>query len=111
MKMRRKSSSPEPNPLLTMMPVKGEDEPSGRQLQLVTASHLGLPDGWLVEKRPRLSGGHVDKYYIAPDTGLKFRSLLAVQRYLTDGQIETRTRREKQGSQCTVSSRIYLCFS
>lgn len=42
------------------------------------------------------------QYYIEPDTGLKFRSMVAVRRYLSDGQIDTHA---------TVSSRIHLCFS
>ncbi|PRQ33908.1 putative DNA-binding domain-containing protein [Rosa chinensis] len=100
-----KSSSPEPIPLMTVTPAKEEDQPrSSRQLQLVTASRFGLPDGWSVEERPRRSSQTVDKYYIELDTGLKFRSLAAARRYLTDGQIDTRTRREKSGSQSTMQS-------
>ncbi|XP_039688947.1 methyl-CpG-binding domain-containing protein 7 [Medicago truncatula] len=42
-----------------------------------------VPDGWLVEQRPRVSNpNHIDKYYLEPRTGHKFRSLASVQRYL-----------------------------
>ncbi|RHN58450.1 putative DNA-binding domain-containing protein [Medicago truncatula] len=42
-----------------------------------------LPEGWLVEHRPRPSNpDHVDRCYIEPHTGQKFRSLVSVKRYL-----------------------------
>ncbi|CAH8297308.1 unnamed protein product [Eruca vesicaria subsp. sativa] len=70
---------------------------------------FSLPDGWIVEAKPRRSSGHIDKVhtsvglvifglrvmvqllvmfvclqsYIEPGTGNKFRSLAAVERYLT----------------------------
>ncbi|CAJ2660826.1 unnamed protein product [Trifolium pratense] len=52
-------------------------------LQSPPQSPFKLPDDWLVEHRPRFSNpNQVDKYYIEPQTGHKFRSLVAVQRYL-----------------------------
>ncbi|KAI3732830.1 hypothetical protein L1987_64039 [Smallanthus sonchifolius] len=42
-----------------------------------------LPDGWIVEEVPRRSGGSADKYYYEQGTGQKFRSLLAVERHIT----------------------------
>ncbi|XP_076913257.1 methyl-CpG-binding domain-containing protein 7-like [Bidens hawaiensis] len=42
-----------------------------------------LPDGWIVEEVPRRNGGSADKYYYEQGTGQKFRSLLAVERYVT----------------------------
>ncbi|PNX92451.1 methyl-CpG binding domain-containing protein 7-like [Trifolium pratense] len=60
---------------------------SHKQLQILLQSPprspFNLPDDWLVEHRPRFSNpNQVDKYYIEPQTGHKFRSLVAVQRYL-----------------------------
>ncbi|XP_050367675.1 methyl-CpG-binding domain-containing protein 7-like [Argentina anserina] len=94
-----KSSPPEPTPIMTVTPAKEEGDPrSCRQLQLAPASRFGLPDGWFVDERPRRSSQAVDKYYIELVTGMKFRSLAAVHRYLRDGQIDIRTRREKSGT-------------
>ncbi|KAK7402172.1 hypothetical protein VNO78_14226 [Psophocarpus tetragonolobus] len=55
---------------------------------IVTSSHFRLPDGWLVEEKPRASKSHVDKYYYEPGTGRKFRSLLAVQRHLAGESVD-----------------------
>ncbi|KAG7613601.1 DNA-binding domain superfamily [Arabidopsis suecica] len=41
-----------------------------------------LPDGWIVEEKPRRSSSHIDRSYIEPGTGNKFRSMAAVERYL-----------------------------
>ncbi|KDP34493.1 hypothetical protein JCGZ_11043 [Jatropha curcas] len=52
-----------------------------------------LPPGWLVEDRVRTSGataGTVDKYYIEPTTGRKFRSKREVQYYLETGTLKKR---------------------
>lgn len=43
-----------------------------------------LPDGWVIEEVPRRDGSLVDKYYYEPETGLKFRSRIAVQKYLAE---------------------------
>ncbi|XP_008222966.1 PREDICTED: methyl-CpG-binding domain-containing protein 7 isoform X2 [Prunus mume] len=111
----RKSSQSKPIPLLTTRPAEDEEEEeepsssSKRKLQMVTTSPFKLPDGWSVqEKRRPLSNscnpGQIDRYYYEPDTGLKFRSLAAVQRYQTEGQIDTRTIRSKPGSECTIQN-------
>ncbi|XP_076899560.1 uncharacterized protein LOC143553443 [Bidens hawaiensis] len=47
------------------------------------SSPFKLPDGWIVEEVPRRNGGSADKYYYEQGTGQKFRSLLAVERYVT----------------------------
>ncbi|KAL1208538.1 Methyl-CpG-binding domain-containing protein 7 [Cardamine amara subsp. amara] len=41
-----------------------------------------LPDGWIVEEKPRRNTSHIDRSYIEPGTGNKFRSMAAVERYL-----------------------------
>ncbi|KAM1205558.1 hypothetical protein ACFX13_006449 [Malus domestica] len=113
MMVKGESSQSEPIPLLTMRPGEEGEEPrssgSKRQLQLVTTSRsFRLPDGWLVEEKPRPPSStnprqtHSDKYYYEPGTGLKFRSLAAVQRYLTEGQIEQRTIRSKPRNECNM---------
>ncbi|KAK2995273.1 hypothetical protein RJ640_015554 [Escallonia rubra] len=48
------------------------------------SSPYNLPDGWVVEEVPRSSGGSTDKYYYEPGTGQKFRSLVAVEKHLTE---------------------------
>ncbi|KAK7324989.1 hypothetical protein VNO77_28992 [Canavalia gladiata] len=80
---------------------------SKREFQIVNLSPSILPDGWIVEERPRISNpSHVDReetlqrgimdfpfvqltvlalsfsYYYEPGTRRQFRSLLSVQRYL-----------------------------
>lgn len=60
-----------------------------KELQIVvqSPSKVEVPDGWLVEQRPRPSNpNHIDRYYIEPHTGQKFRSLVSVQRYLNGGE-------------------------
>ncbi|KAK2424909.1 methyl-CpG-binding domain-containing protein [Trifolium repens] len=76
------------------MAPKTENEPLNRtnskdnnELQIVVSSPITLPDGWLVEQRFRRRSSdpnRVDRYYIEPHTGQKFRSLISVQRYLND---------------------------
>ncbi|OMO67686.1 Methyl-CpG DNA binding protein [Corchorus capsularis] len=70
-------------------------DPSEMQLQIVESSPsspmsrspIKLPGGWVVEQRPRVtSAGHpgrVDRYYYEPGSGKQFRSLIAVQKYLS----------------------------
>lgn len=58
-----------------------------KQLQIVSlsSSPFKLPDDWLVDERRRISDPtHIDRYYIEPHTGMKFRSLVSVQRYLSE---------------------------
>ncbi|XVF68700.1 hypothetical protein PTKIN_Ptkin11bG0022500 [Pterospermum kingtungense] len=46
-----------------------------------------LPPGWVVEEKPRSNlryAGVVDRFYIEPGTGRRFRSMLAVERYLAE---------------------------
>ncbi|XP_006280768.2 methyl-CpG-binding domain-containing protein 7 [Capsella rubella] len=43
---------------------------------------FSLPDGWIVEEKPRKTSSHIDRSYIEPKTGNKFRSMAAVERYL-----------------------------
>ncbi|XP_024632942.1 methyl-CpG-binding domain-containing protein 7 [Medicago truncatula] len=62
-----------------------------KELQIVIRSPLKLPDGWLVEQRsrPNRNPNHadiVDRCYIEPHTGQKFRSLVSVHRYLNGGE-------------------------
>ncbi|PRQ33909.1 putative DNA-binding domain-containing protein [Rosa chinensis] len=94
MKRRRRSSPPELLPLQALTPVKEEDDPrTNWQLVNAASAPFGLPDGWCVEEIPRrfsrFRPARVDRYFIEPDTGQKFRSLVAVHRYLTGGQVDT----------------------
>ncbi|KAL3625895.1 Methyl-CpG binding domain [Castilleja foliolosa] len=45
---------------------------------------FSLPDGWIVEEVPRRYNSWADKYYYEPETGRKFRSLVAVERHLAE---------------------------
>ncbi|KAL4610424.1 hypothetical protein ACB092_08G048800 [Castanea dentata] len=59
-----------------------------------STSHFKLPDDWVIEEKPRSNAnyaGIVDKYYIEPGTGQRFRSLVAVERYLTQANENTAT--------------------
>ncbi|KAF3453825.1 hypothetical protein FNV43_RR04266 [Rhamnella rubrinervis] len=50
-------------------------------------STFTLPDGWIIEGKRRTNknySGIIDKYYIEPGTGQRFRSLRAVERYLSE---------------------------
>ncbi|XP_061372549.1 methyl-CpG-binding domain-containing protein 7-like [Gastrolobium bilobum] len=80
------------------------------ELQIVSlspspsSSPFKLPDDWIVEAKPRHSNPyHVDRYYYEPGTGRRFRSLVSVQRYLTQ---ETRdyvtTERKKSENENTT---------
>ncbi|CAN8301240.1 unnamed protein product [Cochlearia groenlandica] len=48
----------------------------------VHSKEFSLPDGWIVEEKPRKHSSQIDRTYIEPETGDKFRSLAAVERYL-----------------------------
>lgn len=67
-----------------------EDKYNPYQLVNVTSptfqstSPFTLPDGWIVEEVPRKSGDHIDRYYYEPGTGQKFRSLVSVQKHLSE---------------------------
>ncbi|KAK9998548.1 hypothetical protein SO802_018151 [Lithocarpus litseifolius] len=59
-----------------------------------STSHFKLPDDWVIEEKPRSNAnyaGIIDKYYIEPGTGQRFRSLVAVERYLTQANENTAT--------------------
>ncbi|KAJ7980901.1 Methyl-CpG-binding domain-containing protein [Quillaja saponaria] len=76
----------------TAIPIAGTLKSADEyNMQIVTrysgsTSSVKLPDGWVVEERPRKSNTYQkkDKYYIEPETGVRFRSLKAVERYLTE---------------------------
>ncbi|VVB16640.1 unnamed protein product [Arabis nemorensis] len=52
------------------------------QYHRVNSKDFNLPAGWIVEKKPRRNSTHIDRTYIEPGTGNKFRSMAAVERYL-----------------------------
>lgn len=65
-----------------------------RELQIVNSPPSGLPVGWIVEERPRVSKPtHIDRYYYEPYTGRQFRSLLSVQRHLAEKGVNVVTKR------------------
>ncbi|WJX69551.1 methyl-CpG-binding domain-containing protein 7-like, variant 2 [Trifolium repens] len=73
------------NEPLNCIPLNSISRDDKQELQMLIRSPFKLPDDWLVEHRPRLSNpNHIDRYYIDPCTGQKFRSLVSVQRYLNE---------------------------
>ncbi|KAK4254977.1 hypothetical protein QN277_008044 [Acacia crassicarpa] len=66
-----------------------------------SALSYGLPDNWIVEEKPREDVGIIDRTYIEPGTGRRFRSLLAAQRYLGEDNGFTATAKPllKHGSE------------
>ncbi|KAL1832285.1 hypothetical protein ACET3Z_001936 [Daucus carota] len=64
-------------------PLSGSDPVAGSN-----KSPGWLPAGWTVTYKTRTSGataGTVDKYYVEPITGARFRSKVEVERYLETG--------------------------
>ncbi|KAH6766184.1 methyl-CPG-binding domain 7 [Perilla frutescens var. hirtella] len=57
---------------------------SKNHLAVVRAAPSILPDGWIVEEIPRSYMNFTDKYYYEPESGQKFRSLVAIERYLAE---------------------------
>ncbi|GMI81782.1 methyl-CPG-binding domain 6 [Hibiscus trionum] len=81
-----------PNGAKSETPAQGSDissssaEPKGKRR--VVPPETWLPAGWLIEDRVRSSGataGLVDKYYVDPSSGRKFRSKKEVLHYLETG--------------------------
>ncbi|PIN24352.1 Methyl-CpG binding transcription regulator [Handroanthus impetiginosus] len=70
--------------------LKLDNELSKNDLAMVTSGNAissaptVLPDGWIVEEVPRRCSNWTDKYYYEPGMGQKFRSLVAVERYLEE---------------------------
>ncbi|XP_065866469.1 methyl-CpG-binding domain-containing protein 7 isoform X3 [Euphorbia lathyris] len=58
-----------------------------------------LPSGWDVEEKPRNNinyAGTVDRTYIEPGTGKRFRSLISVERYIAEGKLRAATLKPHQ---------------
>ncbi|XP_054813054.1 methyl-CpG-binding domain-containing protein 7 isoform X2 [Prosopis cineraria] len=83
-----------------------------------SAPSFGLPDSWIVEEKRRKYVGVKDRTYIEPETGKRFRSLLAAQRYLGEDNGYTATakpllesgteKRSAAGENCCAEDEIYL---
>ncbi|KAK7833148.1 methyl-cpg-binding domain-containing protein 7 [Quercus suber] len=101
---------------------KSSDSPAvdGLEMQIVvrtikSTSHFKLPVDWVIEEKPRSNAnyaGIIDKYYIKPGTGQWFRSLVAVERYLTQTNENTATPKAlKPGDQashyCGLRKKIF----
>ncbi|KAL7153713.1 hypothetical protein ABFS83_04G187000 [Erythranthe nasuta] len=76
-----------------------------RQLAVVpsitAASRRGIPRGWGVEVVPRSDGSRSDTYYYEPGTGKKFKSIVAIHRYLKGADSPRRSpRNHNQNSGC-----------
>ncbi|KAF2291761.1 hypothetical protein GH714_035496 [Hevea brasiliensis] len=90
-------SSGSANPVETETQTPTPTLPKSRRKAPVLSSEsaIGLPPGWLVEDRVRTSGataGMVDKYYIEPVSGRRFRSKKEVQHYLETGTLKKNKR-------------------
>ncbi|XP_050367669.1 methyl-CpG-binding domain-containing protein 7-like isoform X2 [Argentina anserina] len=95
MNRRRTRSSPlDPDPVKQEdSQVEEQDPTTNCRLVTAAAGRFQLPDGWCVELVHRsltsAQPHRVDKYFIEPHTGRRFRSILAVHRYLKSGQVDT----------------------
>ncbi|KAG6417973.1 hypothetical protein SASPL_120170 [Salvia splendens] len=61
-----------------------DNEGCKNHLAVVREAPNIVPDGWIVEEVRRKYVKSTDKYYCEPETGLKFRSLIAIERYLAE---------------------------
>lgn len=92
------SSSFSPNYGSSGQKVPGSDgirSSTATPTNMISTSKFTLPKDWSVEKVDRKFGGTPDKYYRDPETGLQFRSLKEVERYITEGVTPTRSRIKK----------------
>ncbi|XP_057534538.1 methyl-CpG-binding domain-containing protein 7 isoform X1 [Amaranthus tricolor] len=67
-------------------PIKAVHDPKDDMQIVPKIPEFELPDGWVVEVRPRGPNSSVtmsDKYYYEPGTGRQFRSLISVKRHLS----------------------------
>ncbi|XVF20047.1 hypothetical protein REPUB_Repub11eG0164600 [Reevesia pubescens] len=65
----------------------------------VVATETWLPAGWLIEERVRSSGvtaGLLDKYYVEPSSGRKFRSKKEVLYFLENGNLPPKRKKETE---------------
>lgn len=58
------------------------------EFQILTSSHFRLPDGWVVEERPRASNpSHVDRLYISFSFPIIHYYYLFMNPYVTHGNL------------------------
>ncbi|CAI0413421.1 unnamed protein product [Linum tenue] len=80
--------------------VVDEVEQEDLRPRMSSGEEFGLPAGWQVEERPRLSGklkGRFDKYYIEPETNKRFRSMVEVKEHLQIDDLPTRKIKRRAG--------------
>ncbi|KAG6631557.1 hypothetical protein CIPAW_13G099300 [Carya illinoinensis] len=80
-----------------------------RDCTIRSTSPFKLPDDWVIEEKPRSNinyAGVIDKLYIEPETGQRFRSLKAVERYLTEAKENTATPKNSGSWKKNISSII-----
>ncbi|XP_035540903.1 methyl-CpG-binding domain-containing protein 7 isoform X1 [Juglans regia] len=86
--------------------VKARNENTLLQMQIRdctiwSTSPFKLPDDWVIKEKPRSNINYacvIDKLYIEPETGQQFRSLKAVERYVTEAKENTATPKASQNS-------------
>ncbi|KAL4341305.1 hypothetical protein GQ457_08G001160 [Hibiscus cannabinus] len=84
-------------------PVNSSSSADPKAKRRVVAPESWLPPGWLIEDRVRSSGataGLVDKYYVEPSSGRKFRSKKEVLYFLENGSAPPK---RKKGSEASSS--------
>ncbi|KAL4558264.1 hypothetical protein LXL04_036462 [Taraxacum kok-saghyz] len=82
------SSSFSPNDGSSVQKVSSSDvihSSTATPTKMITTSQFTLPKHWSVQTVYRKFGGTADKYYRDPETGIQFRSLKEVERYITEG--------------------------
>ncbi|XP_062084885.1 methyl-CpG-binding domain-containing protein 7 [Humulus lupulus] len=103
--MKRKARAIKVKPLQTL-PACTDAHSDHRLISTSTSvsTQFTLPHDWLVQHKPRPSRpSQIDKYYIEPGTGNVFRSLVAVERYLRDGETHASPDKvlKESGNKCT----------
>ncbi|GAY38167.1 hypothetical protein CUMW_034640 [Citrus unshiu] len=77
-----------------------------------SAASFGLPDNWIVQEIPRKNinyAGTIDRYYIEPGTGFRFRSRLAAERYLQEVRKSKSTTNAKEGNLLAHAKNSVCC--
>eukprot|EP00257_Ricinus_communis_P023306 XP_015583250.1 methyl-CpG-binding domain-containing protein 7 isoform X2 [Ricinus communis] len=77
---------------------KSKEKKTVGAITSTSSTPFKLPDGWVVERRPRRTNCRCDKYYYEPSIGRQFRSLSSIQKYLSE-KIDVAPKRLKPGNE------------
>eukprot|EP00257_Ricinus_communis_P023307 XP_015583251.1 methyl-CpG-binding domain-containing protein 7 isoform X3 [Ricinus communis] len=80
---------------------KSKEKKTVGAITSTSSTPFKLPDGWVVERRPRRTNCRCDKYYYEPSIGRQFRSLSSIQKYLSE-KIDVAPKRLKPGNETNM---------